>query len=240
MQAAIKIREEGETTGRCFVRIFDIFRKSPFRPLQEMMGKVKECAYEVKPLYEALIEGDKERFHDVAGHISHLEFEADQIKNRIRSSLPRGILMPVARGDILEILSNEDAIADATEDVAVLMTLKDLEVKSQLRECVMDLVDMVLQVVDMASKVIDELDVLMETSFGGVEAQKVIAMIEEVCDMEHHADEAQRRVTKGLLTHEDVYTPGELWLWLKIVAKTGDIANYAERMCNRIRLFLSK
>lgn len=222
------------------MRIFDLFRKSPFQPLQEMMEKVKECAHQARPLYEALMEEDKENLQEIVNRISHLEFEADQIKNRIRSTLPRGILMPVARGDILEILANEDAIADATEDVAVLMTLKDLKVTPQLRECLMDLVDRVIGVVDMASNVIDELDVLVETSFGGAEAQRVISMIDEVCDMEHHADEAQRKVTKGLLSHEEVYTPGELWLWLKIVAKTGDIANYAERMCNRIRLFLSK
>ncbi len=222
------------------MRIFDLFRKSPFQPLQEMMEKVKECAHQAKPLYEVLIGGDRESLQEMVHRISHLEYEADQIKNRIRSTLPRGILMPVARGDILEILANEDAIADATEDVAVLMILKDLKVTPQLRECLMDLVERAIEVVDMASKVIDELDVLVETSFGGPEAQRVLSMIDEVCDMEHHADEAQRKVTKGLLSHEEAYTPAELWLWLKIVAKTGDIANYAERMCNRIRLFLSK
>lgn len=223
------------------MRIFNIFRKSPFEPLQEMMAKVKECAFEVKPLYEALLDGDREKVRRMAERISHLEFEADQIKNRLRASLPRGILMPVARADILEILANEDAIADAAEDVAVLMTLKeDLTVTSQLRECLLSLVDGVLEVVELASKVIEELDLLVETSFSGPEAQRVISMIDEVCDVEHHADEVQREVTRNFLSHEAKFSSGELWLWLKIVAKTGDIANYAERMCNRVRLFLSK
>lgn len=223
------------------MRIFNLFRKSPFEPLQEMMAKVKECAFEVRPLYEALLAGDRERLRKMAERISHLEFEADQIKNRLRASLPRGILMPVARADILEILANEDAIADATEDVAVLMTLKeDLTVAPKLRDCLLSLVENVLDVVDVASKVIEELDLLVETSFSGPEAQRVISMIDEVCDVEHHADEVQRKVTRNFLAHEDRFTPGELWLWLKIVAKTGDIANYAERMCNRVRLFLSK
>jgi len=223
------------------VKIFNIFRKSPFEPLQEMMAKVKECAFEVKPLYGALLDGNKEELRKMVERISHLEFEADQIKNRLRASLPRGILMPVARADILEILANEDAIADATEDVAVLMTFKEnLTVTPQLKECLMNLVDEVLKVVEMASRVIEELDILVETSFGGPEAQKVIAMIDEVCDAEHHADEIQREVTKNFLANEGKFSPADLWLWLKIVAKTGDIANYAERMCNRVRLFLSK
>jgi len=104
----------------------------------------------------------------------------------------------------------------------------------------MRLVDGVIKVVEKSCEVIEELDVLAEASFSGPEARKVITMIDEVCDLEHHADEMQKEVTKAFLTHEESFTSGELWLWLKIVAKTGDIANYAERMCNRIRLFLSK
>ncbi len=220
--------------------IFDLFRKSPFDPLQEMMDKVVECADKLKPLFEAFARGDKERVARYVEEISHLEHEADQVKNRIRGSLPRGIFMPVSRMDLLEILANEDAIADASEDVAVLVTLKDIKILPEFENCVLSLVDRVLDVVHEAHKVIKELDILAETSFEGPEARRVITMIDKVCDMEHHADEFQREVTKNFLAHEDRFTPGELWLWLKIVAKLGDVANYAERMCNRVRLFLSK
>ncbi len=220
--------------------LFKLFRKSPFDPLQEMMEKVMECAEQLKPLFDAFALGDKESVRKLVERISHLEYEADHIKNRIRSSLPRSIFMPVARTDILEILANEDAIADATEDVAVLITLKDLKLLPEFKDCILELVERVLEVVRKAKNVIDELDVLSETSFEGPEAKRVITMIEEVCDLEHHTDEFQREVTKNFLLHEDKFTPGELWLWLKIVAKIGDVANFAERMCNRVRLFISK
>ncbi len=220
--------------------LFKLFRKSPFDPLQEMMKKVVECADQLRPLFEAFSRDDREEVRKLVEKISHLEYEADQIKNRIRSSLPKSIFMPVARADILEILANEDAIADATEDVAVLITLKDIKLLPEFRDCMLSLVERVLEVVHKAQDVINELDVLSETSFEGPEAKRVIAMIEDVCDLEHHTDEFQREVTKNFLLHEDRFTPGELWLWLKIVAKIGDVANYAERMCNRVRLFLSK
>ncbi len=220
--------------------IFNLFRKSPFDPLQEMMDKVVECAHMLKPLFEAFAEGDLKKVKEISDHISHLEYEADQIKNRIRSSLPKSIFMPVSRMDILEILANEDAIADATEDVAVLISLKELKVLPEFKNCLLEFVDRCISVVDEAHKVIKELDILVETSFEGPEARRVIAMIDGVCDMEHHADEFQRKVTQNFLLHEDRFTPGELWLWLKIVAKVGDVANFAERMCNRVRLFLSK
>lgn len=220
--------------------IFNLFRKSPFDPLQNMMRKVVECADCIKPLFEAFAADDKEKLEKMVRTISHLEYEADQIKNEIRSSLPRSIFMPVARTDILEILANEDAIADAAEDVAVLITLKDIKLLPEFRGCILELVDRVLEVVHKAAAVVNELDVLSETSFEGPEAKRVVSMIDEVCDLEHHVDEFQREVTRNFLLHEEKFTPGELWLWLKIVAKLGDVANYAERMCNRVRLFLSK
>ncbi len=220
--------------------LFNLFRKSPFDPLQEMMDKVVECADTLKPLFEAFAEGDKERMKKLISQVSHLEHEADAIKNRIRSSLPSSLFMPVSRTDLLEILANEDAIADAAEDVAVLLTLKDLKLKEQFRDCILKLVDKCLEVVHESHKVIKDLDILAETSFEGPEAKRVISMIDDVCDLEHHVDEFQIEVTRNFLTHEESFSPGELWLWLKIVAKLGDVANYAERMCNRIRLFLSK
>ncbi len=220
--------------------IFDLFRKSPFDPLQEMMDKVVECADQLVPLFEAFSEDNREEMKRIIDLISHLEHEADQIKNRIRSSLPKSIFMPVSRTDLLEILANEDAIADATEDVAVLLTLKELKVFPEFKDCILTLVKKSLEVVHLSHKVIKELDILAETSFEGPGAAKVISMIDEVCDMEHHVDEFQRQVTKNFLKHEEKFTPGELWLWLKIVAKIGDVSNYAERMCNRVRLFLSK
>ncbi len=220
--------------------IFDLFRKSPFAPLQEMMDKVVECADQLVPLFDAFAQDNRSEMERIISHISHLEHEADQIKNRIRGSLPRSIFMPVSRTDLLEILANEDAIADATEDVAVLLTLKDIKLLPEFKDCIRDLVRRSLEVVHLSHDVIKELDILAETSFEGPGAKKVISMIDEVCDMEHHVDEFQRTVTRNFLKHEERFTPGELWLWLKLVAKIGDVSNYAERMCNRVRLFLSK
>lgn len=162
-----------------------------------MMDKVVECADTLKPLFEAFAKGDREKMNGYIKKVSHLEHEADQIKNRIRSSLPSSLFMPVSRTDLLEILANEDAIADAAEDVAVLLTLKEIELREEFKDCILALVDRCLEVVHEAQKVIKELDILVETSFEGPEARRVIGMIDDVCDLEHHVDEFQREVTKN-------------------------------------------
>ena len=223
------------------MKIFELFRRSPFEPLEEMMAKVKECAHGIEPLFEALLSENREEMLRLKKEISHLEFEADKIKDSIRSSLPRSIFLSVAREDILHILANEDSVADASEDVAVLMSLKrEIKVIDELKEPVRELVRQVLSVVDMAYDVIHELPVLSDTSFGGPEAQRVITMIDKVCDMEHHSDETQKEIARIILNNEDKLSPGDLWVWLNIIRKTGDIANYAEKVCNQVRLLLSK
>ncbi len=223
------------------MKIFELFRRSPFEPLEEMMGKVRECAQGIGPLFEALLAEDRDGIMRLKKEISHLEFEADKIKDSIRSSLPRSIFLSVAREDILHILANEDSVADASEDVAVLMSLKDeIKVIDELKEPVRELVRQVLTVVDMAYDVINELPVLSDTSFGGPEAQKVITMIDKVCDMEHHSDDTQKALARIILNNEERFSPGDLWVWLNIIRKTGDIANYAEKVCNQVRLLLSK
>ncbi len=223
------------------MKIFELFRRSPFEPLEEMMSKVKECAHGIEPLFEALLSEDRDEMMRLKKEISHLEFEADKIKDSIRSSLPRSIFLSVAREDILHILANEDSVADASEDVAVLMSLKEeIRVIDELKEPVRELVRQVLAVVDMAYEVIQELPVLSDTSFGGPEAQKVITMIDKVCDMEHHSDETQKALARIILNNESLFSAGDLWVWLNIIRKTGDIANYAEKVCNQVRLLLSK
>jgi predicted phosphate transport protein (TIGR00153 family) len=208
--------------------------------MQDMMEKVVECASEVKPLFEALCDGDKERMLMIVDKISRLEYETDQIKNRIRSSLPKSLFMPVARGDILEIVAVEDGIADAAEDVAMLLSLKDLRVYDELKDLLLELVDRVISVVKRAKDAISELDVLLESSFEGPEVQKLIGIIDEVCRLEHTTDEFEKKVTKSILQNEDKFSPAELWLWLKVVAKLGDLANYSEKMVNKLRIILSK
>ena len=75
--------------------IAGLFGKSPFKPTQQHMEAVEKCASECVPLFAALLAGDGEK---AAGHkdrVFELENEADDIKNQIRSQLPKSLLMPV-------------------------------------------------------------------------------------------------------------------------------------------------
>ncbi len=220
--------------------IFDLFRKSPFIALREMMKEVLECTSRIPQLYKAFVNGDEQEVERIAKEISDHEYKTDNIKNSIRQSLPNSIFMPVARGDLLQIITSMDAIADKTEDLGVLMSFKIIKVPDELKGKIDEFIKAVLDVVELSSNVIDELETLREAGFAGPEAKTVIELLDKINESEHKTDVLQYNLTKIVINKSEELDCASLVLWMKIIETTGDIANAAEKMANRIRLIISQ
>ena len=89
--------------------ILGLFAESPFGPLRELAHKVRECAEEVPPLFDALFEENYDAVRAKAEEISHLEHEADIAKDKVRDKLPKTIFLPVDRRDLLFIMIRRPA-----------------------------------------------------------------------------------------------------------------------------------
>jgi predicted phosphate transport protein (TIGR00153 family) len=220
--------------------IFELFAKSPFGPLQDHMSKVMDCFRMVPDLFRALEEGDEKKLGDLADRVKNAEYLADEIKNQIRGDLPSTIFTPVDRTDLLDILRFQDRISDVAEDVAVVMTMKPLPFPEEIRGFFWDFMEKVMATVEQYAKINDELDELMEASFGGAEAGKVMQMISSLGEMEHETDRKQHDLLRKLLSMEKELGALNIVLWMRVFQLVGDIANGAERTGNRVRLFLTK
>ncbi len=218
--------------------LMNLFRKSPFTPLQTHMERVIKCVHRMQDLYDAHFQGDFDAVNKLAEEISELEHLADIAKNEIRNNLPRGLFLPVNRGDLLEILSLQDSIADKAEDVAILMTLKPLPQIEPLKEEMKEFMLKNIQAVEKAHEIIREMDELLESAFGGTEAEKVIRMVEEVAYMEHEADIMQHKILKQLFSMEDELSYSSFYLWINILQTMASLANLAEKLANRVRMLL--
>ena len=218
-----------------------LFARSPFGPIQEHQHKVQECAELVPEILEASLSGNHDRVRLLAKQVSQLEADADEIKNRVRDQMPRSLFMPVSRGDLLQVLASQDAIADNAEDLGVLITMRRMEpLPEDVAQLLRSLVRKCLEVVRQSTEVVDLLGTLVHASFSGPEAQKVRALIDEVDQAEHEADKIQDQLAKTFFRNEDQFKPAAIYLWMKIFNKVGDLANFAEKMTHRIRLFMAK
>ena len=113
---------------------FDDFAESPFGPIGDHMAKVKECVALVQPMFECALSGSWTELEEYAQRVFRLEHEADKLKNDIRENMPRTFSLPIYRGDLLAYLKLQDDIADSAEDVAVVLTLKNLAVPKSLAD----------------------------------------------------------------------------------------------------------
>ncbi len=214
--------------------------RSPLPGVATLMRRVVTCSEHMPALIDALIAGDQQAVHTIARDTSRAEGLADQAKNEVRAALPMRLFLPVDRRDLLRLVSEIDAIADASEDVGVLLTLRTMEVPEPMRDLLVELVRKVMDTVHAAETLIGTLNPLLEVGFGGRAVKRAKAHIDELHRQEHEADKLQDQLAKILFQMESELSPVAILMWMKILNKLGDIANHAENVGDQFRLFIAR
>ncbi|MCB1148947.1 MAG: TIGR00153 family protein [Chlamydiia bacterium] len=218
--------------------ILNLFGKSPFAPLMHHMELVGRCVELVPELFIHMKAGDATALEKTAAEISRIEHKADLAKNDIRNHLPKTLFLAIDRAHLLEILSLQDSIADTAEDVAVLLTLKELKLIDVFKEDFQPFLMKNLEAYKIAKEVMRELHDLLESSFGGVGAEKVREMVIDISEKEHEADVLQRKLLKKLIDAESELSYTTFYLWTKIFTSIAAISNLSEKLANRVRMTL--
>ncbi len=217
-----------------------LFGRNPFRSLQEHMRVAIECVDEVPGLFEALAAQDRERVTQIKERIFELEEQADQVKNRLREQLPRGMFMPVDRRDLLEVLDMQDSMADVAQDIAGLLVERSMEIPKPMVEPLLALVKKCAEVCHHAAKIIEQLDELLEMGFRGREVAQVEEMISQLNEVEDVTDTMGIALARQLFQHEDELNPVSVIFWYRLIEWIGDLADYAEKVGNRLRLLIAR
>lgn len=215
-----------------------LFGKSPFAPLQTHMNKVASCIEKLTKILENLLKSEAEKIERLVGELSDLEHEADLTKNDIRNHLPKSIFLPIDRSHFLEILSIQDTIADKAEDIGILLTLRPIELFKNFGPDLLLLYRKNVEVFWDAKQIIAEIDELLESSFGGIEAEKVKSMVEQTAFKEHEADRMQRTLMKQLFSQGEQLSPPSFYLWVRLIEEIGSLSQLSEKLANRIRMVL--
>jgi predicted phosphate transport protein (TIGR00153 family) len=217
-----------------------LLRQSPFKPLQEHMRVVAKCMDEFMPLFEALFEKDQRRVKEIAEKIDKIESEADEIKNGLRLNLPKTLFLPVARRDLLVLISEQDSIADAVENIAGILIVREMKVPEAMRDLLMELIQATIDTFNKALKVIEELDELLEVGFRGKYSSIVTDMVVDLKQTEEITDDLAKELNRVLFSMEDQLKPVSVIFWYKLIKEIGEVANHSENVGDRILLFLAR
>jgi uncharacterized protein len=215
-----------------------LFGKSPFAPLQTHMNKVASCIDKLKQMFDTISSLDAEKINRLVVELSSLEHEADLTKNDIRNHLPKSLFIPMDRGHFLEILAIQDNIADQAEHIGILLTMRPLELFKDPLVDIQALFKKNVEVFWSTKQIIEEIDQLLESSFGGLEAEKVKSMVEQTAYKEYEAEKMQRTFMKQLFSEGDKLSAPNFYLWLQLIDEVGSISQLSEKLANRIRMVL--
>lgn len=220
--------------------IFDLFGKSPVRPLQQHMAKVQACVVELAPFFEAVRDGDWDRAEQQQKKIAELEGDADNLKKDLRLHLPKGWMMAMSRRDLLEVLAEQDRIANKAKDIAGLILGRRMAFPSEIMPRLIEFLNRCLDASRQAQIAIDELDELVETGFHGKEVQLVESMITRLDDIESDTDTLQVQIRAILFAQEKNLPPVDVMFMYRIIGWIGGLADHAQRVGSKLQLMLAR
>lgn len=220
--------------------------KAPFEKLVEHSRKGMECIIMIKPLLQAAFDGDDAKVKELAKTVFVLEHEADLIKNEIRDSLHKSILLPVARGDFLSMLKQQDALPDKVEDLAMLLTIRPFTFPKsckidETKEQIFRIADLAVEAATLVSQIMEKMQELKEFAFSGQIANDLLEVAEKVGELETQSDKRQFKILQNVLgvnQVDDHYA--DLYILLKVVGVLGKLANHAESTCDYLRLMIAE
>ena len=220
--------------------ILGVFAKSPIKPLEQHMRLVTKCCNQLTPFFIACFENNWDEATKIRASISKAEQEADALKRKLRLELPGGLFMPVNRADLLELLTQQDKIANRTKDIAGRILGRKLLIPNSLQENFTAYVSRNIDAAEKAADAINELDDLLETGFRGREVQLVEKMINQLDNIEDDTDSMQIVLRRDLLALEKDLNPVDVMFIYQIIEWVGDLADLAERVGARLEIMLAR
>lgn len=219
--------------------IFNMFGRSPLRPLQQHMDKAHACVKAILPFFDSVLKQDWETAETQQATVAQLERDADDMKKDLRLHLPKGLFLPVPRTDILELLSVQDRIANRAKDISGLILGRRMVIPENISQDYMTFLKRCIDASKQARKAINELDELLETGFRGNEVKLVEEMIVKLDEIEHDTDEMQVAVRRQVFAMEKELPPIEAMFLYKIIEWTGDLADRAQTIGGHLQLLLA-
>ncbi|NRA70573.1 MAG: TIGR00153 family protein [Gammaproteobacteria bacterium] len=220
--------------------ILGVFAKSPIKPLQEHIRKVHECAEHLVPFFEAAFADDWNKAAGIRAELSQMERTADKLKRELRTSLPKGLFMPVDRTDMLSLVTEQDKIANTAKDISGRILGRKLLIPVPIQQEFLEYLKRCIETSGYAAKAIDELDELLETGFQGRELQIIDNLINELDTIEDSTDVMQISLRHSLHGIEHDLNPVDVVFLYNVIDWVGDLADLAERVGDKLELMLAR
>lgn len=218
----------------------NMFGRSPIRPLEAHMGKVHMCVKELAPFFEAVFAKNWSQVESLQKEIVRLENEADDMKRELRLHFPKSLFMSVSRSDVLELLNVQDRLANKAKDIAGIVMGRKMIFPDMMIPNFVEFLKQCIEASKQANTAIHELDEVLETGYSGNEVKIVESMVNKLSRVEHDTDEKQIEIRRMLFSLEETLSPINVIFLYKIIEWTGELADGAREIGDRLQILLAR
>lgn len=220
--------------------ILDLFAESPMKPMQTHMQKVEECVGVLPSFLDAVFAENWDEMMMLQKKTRALENEADEMKKALRLNLPKGLFMPVARIDLLNLLSSQDKIANKAKDIAGLITGRKMNFPDSVQADLKAYLQRSIDAATQAGKAIRQLDELLESGFKGREVTIAEEMVTELDNIENDVDVLQIKMRRQLFELEENLPAVNVIFFYKVIEWIGDLADLSQQVGSRLEQLLAR
>lgn len=211
---------------------------APLDGLQEHAAKLKECTWIFQHAIECHIMGTCDSFEELREKVGGLEKEADDIKRRVRETMPSKMRMPVEKFQLYSYLTEQDRVLDALEDALDWVAYREPPgfPKAVEKEFFL-LIDAVIDPVEEISPLVTAANAFFRKP-AKKQRKPVIDIIRNIRRQAHEADRAEDLVKRRIFTTEA--DPVTLFHMVRLAEMLGAVADHAENTSDLMLAMLAR
>jgi len=208
--------------------ILGIFAKSPFVSLQKHMDIGKQAAVALQNFLTSAGVSDWSKAKQYRQEIIDLEHAADDIKNQIRTHLPKSLFMSVSREDLLDLVYTMDGIPNTAKDISGIMIGRQMEIPNQIAEQFSAFVKAAIKAAKQASAAIEKVDEVRRGGFSSSDADLLQDLVAELELLEHENDDLEAALRNDFFEIEKDFPAVDVMFLYDIFNRIGSLADISQ------------
>ena len=210
----------------------------PFEGILDHAEKVKECAWAFQQAIECLGSGNYEKFGEYRDEVDKLEGQADKIKQKFRSTIPRQSKLPVEKFQLYMYIKEQDNVLDGVNDCLNWISYRTATgFPESLKKDFYSYVDAIISPIEELSHMVKEAKKYFE-GYSENQRKIVIDIIHSLRKSEHDADQLEDKLKR------DIFSQGldatTVYHMITLADLIGSIADHAENAGDLMRTMLAR
>lgn len=218
--------------------LLKLFRQSPFDGLLKHAEYIRESGPIFRLAVIAYLDESDEEFEKHHNQVTIIENQGDLVKRNIRGHLPRGILMPVDKFQLLWYLREQDKILDSVQDALHWLSYRKTHIPDEMVD---DLLLMVEKVNDVLKSIYPLVTCAASyfSNFSEEQRNKVKEAIREIREYEFQSDQVERKLLSDVLSYP-FENPTSAFHLTRLIEYLGDVSNHAENAGDMMRAMIAR